>query len=321
MQNSPSDHSDKENQHASLSDDDLTDCNVSDRRLKRKRQNLFCNFTPLATQRGQHLNSTGASGLDRLKFATNKRDVVLVNDSLESREDSSCCIVHEVVCLQESKERSSSPDCKPNKELGRSNVSNSSRQGQSLDENVVLQNSTSCPNDSIAVGLVNGSYSTCSSKANTCGFDRCQSSHVTSTPVYNINIPPAITGSSARSDSQSSNSILMDGKVVLEPLRITPIQWQKCLSLSNEKPERKNCSQLMTGDVDQCSDGQKTSGVATRHNSSVELKECVVSLEKLRITPLKKRSRYHLGDVTGSDACGVNRGKSQLSFVVSYPLQ
>ena len=50
------------------------------------------------------------------------------------------------------------------------------------------------------------------------------------------------------------------------------------------------------------------------HNSSVELKECVVSLERLRITPLKKKMKYHMGSI---HVTGDSIGKSQLSFVVS----
>ena len=50
----------------------------------------------------------------------------------------------------------------------------------------------------------------------------------------------------------------------------------------------------------------------------MELKECVVKLEKLRITPLKKRSRYYIMEGMGvADSTIGSVGKSHLSFVVS----
>jgi len=310
-QNSPSDHSNKENQHISLKDDDIfTSSNTSDRRLKRKRQNLFSNCTPLTVQRGQSLNPTGNSGSDNRKL-TDKPVVILVNDSLESREDSSCFVVKELVCVQDSQIDSLS-GCKENKEFNLThssfNISNSSCCNHSLDGNVGLHNSLLSPKDNIiADGLVKETNASLETKP----FRRCQSSsHVTSTPVLDVNTLPAITGRMCKSDSE--HSVLMDGKVVLEPLRITPIQWKKCLSASIEKQGSINSK------VDQNSEEMKSSSISTVHksNPSVELKECVVALEMLRITPLKQRSRYHLGAITAPDACvAINRGKSQLSFV------
>lgn len=316
---SPTDHSDKENHCISPPDNDVSTNNASEQRLKRKRQNLFSDCTPISVQRQQCVTSD--SGQNGRTFNANKQEVVLVNDSLESRDNSSGHIAQDHVCIQESKEYSSTPNCGTDKQLNLAHSNNVSNSGtseiQSLDENVVLHSSASSPkDDAVANGLENGNYATL--KANTSGFHRCHSSYVTSTPVFNVNNPPLMTGNSCKSDSQCS--ILMDGKVVLEPLKITPIQWKKCLSASNEK-SGSNHSNHSANDSDQKYKEPKSSSITNGCNSSVELKECVVSLEKLRITPLKKRSRYHLGGITASDVCVGSKEKSHLSFVVSSDIQ
>ena len=315
---SPTDHSDKENHCTSPPDNDVSINNASEQRLKRKRQNLFSDCTPISVQRQQCVTSD--SGRNGRKFNANKQEVVLVNDSLESRDNSSGHIAQDHVCIQESKEYSSTPNCGTDKQLNLAHSNNVSNSGmseiQSLDENVVLHSSASSPKDgAVANGLENGNYTNL--KANTSGFNRCQS-YVTSTPVFNVNNHPVITGNSCKSDSQCS--ILMDGKVVLEPLRVTPIQWKKCLSASNEK-SGSNHSNHSANDSHQKYEEPKSSSITNGCNSSVELKECVVSLEKLRITPLKKRSRYHLGGITASDVCVGSNEKSHLSFVVSSDIQ
>jgi len=145
--------------------------------------------------------------------------------------------------------------------------------------------------------------------------DRCHSSYVTSTPVFDLDNCPAIA-STCKSDSQ--DSFLMGGKVVLEPLRITPIQWKKLtLSSTAEKPiNSHNSIQSLCGEH-RNSEVLKSSGASTCsiQKSSVELKECVVSLEKLRITPLKNRSKYLMASLSGDGSYVSSRGKSQLSFV------
>ena len=51
----------------------------------------------------------------------------------------------------------------------------------------------------------------------------------------------------------------------------------------------------------------------------MDLKECVVRLEKLRITPLKKRSRsYERSAIITEDVSSGSKGTSQLSFAVSF---
>ena len=313
---SPTDHCDKENHGITPPDNDVSTNDASEQRLKRKRQNLFSDCTPITTQRQQCVTSD--SGLNDRKFNANKQEIVLVNDSLESGDDSS-----DHACIQESKNYNLTPNCGTDKQLNSAHSTNSSNSGTSeceslgVGENVVLHSSASRPKDEEVVnGLENGNNT--SLKANTSGFNTCQSSYMTSTPVFDVNHPPVMIGNSCKSDSQCS--ILMDGKVVLEPLRITPIQWKKCLSASNEK-SRSNHSNHSANDSCQKYEGPKSSSITDGHNSSVELKECVVSLEKLRITPLKKRSRYHLGGITASVVNVGSKEKSHLSFVVSFDIQ
>ena len=147
-------------------------------------------------------------------------------------------------------------------------------------------------------------------------IDRCHSSYMTSTPVFDVDNCPAIESTQK---SYSQESILMNGKVVLEPLRITPIQWKKLtLSCTTENPiNGHNSIQSLCGEH-RNSEVLKSSGASTSQRSSVELKECVVSLEKLRITPLKNRSKYLMAGLSGDGSYVSNRGKSQLSFLVSH---
>ena len=147
-------------------------------------------------------------------------------------------------------------------------------------------------------------------------IDRCHSSYMTSTPVFDVDNCPAIESTQK---SYSQDSILMNGKVVLEPLRITPIQWKKLtLSCTTENPiNGHNSIQSLCGEH-RNPEVLKTSGAGTSQTSSVELKECVVSLEKLKITPLKNRSKYLMAGLSGDGSYVSNRGKSQLSFLVSH---
>lgn len=296
------DHSDKEN----------SEPDPSERKLKRKRQTLFSNCTPISIAK-----SIRHSRLDNSRnLRVNQQEVVLVNDSLESKDESNSH-VHEVICIEDSEENISLR-YQSNKVLDLANsTSGSPSECVNLDDNAVLQNSALSFKDSAVNGLENKDC-THNSKRNmksgkmALGFDRCHSSYVTSTPVFDVDTSPTI-GGSCKSDSQSS---FLEGKVVLEPLRITPIQWKKLTSSFTEKPHSNNSIQSLADD-NRNSEVLKSSATNTSGKTSMDLKECVVSLEKLRITPLKNRSKYLMATMSG-DGCVSYSGKSQLSFVVSY---
>ena len=297
----------------------------SERKLKRKRQNLFTNCTPVSA-----VKSTRHSRLDNSRnLSVNQPEVVLVNDTLESSisKDEGNSRVYEVIHIEDSEENISL-GCKSSNVLDVTNSTGGSpSQCVSLDENAVLQNSAlSFKNSEVnhsenkdCAYVYNSNLNTQNSSSKMAlGFDRCHSSYVTSTPVFDVNTSQTI-GVTCKSDSQSS---FLEGKVVLEPLRITPIQWEKITSSFTEKPHSQNSIQsLPSEDRNSQSEVLKSSGTSTSVKSSVDLKECVVSLEKLRITPLKHRSKYLMATMSG-DGCVSHREKSQLSFVVSssvYP--
>ena len=316
------DSSDKENNHISkLSVIDVDEHDPSERKFKRRRQTLFGNCTPLLTQK-----VTRHSRLDNSKkLRIKEQEVLLVNDTLESKDESSCH-VHEVICVQDSRENLS-PGYRSSKVLDLQNsTSGSLNQCLSFNENAGLGYCRSNSKDSKGDGLENRQYS-CDSASNMKSdkvasvTDRCHSSYMTSTPVVDVDNCPAIVNTgTCKSDSQ--DSFLMEGKVVLEPLQITPIQWKKLtLSSTTEKLiNSHNSIQSLCGEH-RNPEVLKSSGAITSQKSSVELKECVVSLEKLRITPLKNRSKFLLAGLSGDGTYVSNRGKSQLSFVVSQIVQ
>ena len=228
---------------------------------------------------------------------------ILANDTFESNEDSSCQILGEVICVQDSKECSISPDCRSHHKNSfthfKCNSSSNSFPGNILDVSNVLYNSNTSPMDIGSNGFGNGDGS--SSKNNTSGFDRHQP-YVTSTPKCENNSSEVII----RRPSKSNNNKVkfLDGKVVLKPLRITPIQWKKRLSAtSNDKAEINKNSVHTPSNTDQNTEHLQSSGRSASGNFSSEL---VVSLEKLRITPLKKKRKTE---------------KCQLSFVVSSSIE
>lgn len=310
------DDSDKENNHISrLSVDSFDEHDPSERILKRKRQTLFSN-TPVSTQKAiRH------SKLDNRKnVSIQEQEVILVNDTLESNKERNLHI-HESRYVEDSGDNLSpgyassqvldpqiSTSCSPNQcvnfsdNAGLGNCVSQSKDGKvdALEIRQCTFNSTSnMESDMVTSASV---------------IDRCHSSYVTSTPVFDLDNCPAIA-SACKSDSQ--DSFLMEGKVVLEPLRITPIQWKKLtLSSTNEKPINSHNSIQSLCTENGHSESLKSSGASTSRNSSVLLKECVVSLEKLRITPLKNRSKYLMASLSGDGSS--NRGKTQLSFVVSH---
>lgn len=311
------DSSDKENNHISrLSVDDLDEHEPSERKLKRKRQTLFSNCTPLSTQKASRNSRLGDSG----NLKVNEQEVILVNDTLESKDESNCH-VHEVIYVEDSRENLS-PGYRSSKVLDPQNSTNGSpNQCLSFDENAVLGNCASKSKDTKVDSLENRECihnlkTDMNSDKVASRIDRCHSSYMTSTPVFDVDACPAIA-STCKSDSK--DSFLKEGKVVLEPLRITPIQWKKLtLSSSTEKPINSHNSIQSLSGKRRNSEVLKSSGASTSQKLSVELKECVVSLEKLRITPLKNRSKYLMAALSGDGSYVSNRGKSQLSFVVSY---
>ena len=307
------DYSDKENDHISrLSVGNLDEHDPLERKLKRKRQTLFSNCTPLSTQK-----ATRHSRLDKSKNVRIKeQEVVLVNDTLESNDESNSQ-GHEVIYAKDSGD-SLSPGHRSRIVLDPQNSINGCPYPcLSFNDIGGLGNSK----DGKVDGLENGQYtfnSTSNMKSDQVAsvIERCHSSYVTSTPVFDLDNCPG-NASTCKSDSQGS--FLMEGKVVLEPLRITPIQWKKLtLSSTAEKPMNShNSIQSLCGEH-RNSEEVKLSGASGSRKSSVELKECVVSLEKLRITPLKNRSKYLMASLSGDGSYVSNRGKSQLSFLVSH---
>ena len=284
-----SDFLDKENQYSHVGPP--SDNVVVDRRPRRKRQNLFSNFTSLTQQQ---INND--AGFCNKNFDTGKSDIVLVNDSLENIGDIP----------------SHTLQTHAHQQHPGHNLSDSGLNGQSLDANVLLQGFHSHPKEPQVIG----NYS---DKANgtplTVETARFNSSCVTSTPAFTVNMVSAVPRTSCEL-KRSTN-----GKVALEPLKITPIQGEKLASHSCEKSVNNPESPYYLArksDSDQKSKERKSWRKASGSDSSVELKECVVKLEKLRITPLKKRSRYYIMEGMGvADSTIGSVGKSHLSFVVS----
>lgn len=297
---------DKENSHnSSLSADDQ-----KERKLKRKRQTLFSNCTPLSTQRG--LNVVGSTNQSESeKLVVKEPEVVLVNDSFESREQSTCHF-HDVICIEESvQDVVLQSECNHPSNLS-NNISNGGQNWRGNDN--AFCNCASISGDRENYDLGNRDC-TQSNKSNNTVFqiDSCHSTYATSTPVFNGESSLAV-GEMGQSDSQNSYSI--DGKVLLEPIRITPIQWERSLLLisSTEKSSDENSNQS-SADDHRNSGALETSSLTISNRTSKEIKECVVSLEKLRITPLKKRGKYLTTTLSGDGSLlFVNRGKSQLSF-------
>ena len=312
------DHSDKENDHISrLSVDNLDKHDPSERKLKRKRQTLFSNCTPLSTQK-----ATRHSRLDKSKNVRIKeQEVVLVNDTLESNDERNSQ-VHEVIYVEDSGDNLS-PGHRSRRVLDPQNsINGCPHQCLSFNDIAGLGNCSSHSKDGKVDGLENrqctfNSTSNMKSDKVASVLDRCHSSYVTSTPVFDLDNCPGNASTCKSTDSQGS--FLMEGKVVLEPLRITPIQWKKLtLSSTAEKAMNShNSIQSLCGEH-RNSEEVKSSGASGSRESSVELKECVVSLEKLRITPLKNRSKYLMASLSGDGSYVSNRGKSQLSFLVSH---
>ena len=312
------DYSDKENDHISrLSVDNLDEHDPSERKLKRKRQTLFSNSTPLSTQK-----ATRHSRLDNSKNVRIKeQEVILANDTLESNSEKNLH-VHEVMFVEDSGDNLSH-GYRSSKVVDSQNSTNGSPyQCLSFNDNAGLGNCVSHSKDSKVDGLQNKqcTFNTTSGMTSdkvASVIDRCHSSYVTSTPVFDLDNCPPNTSTCQLSNSQGS--FLMEGKVVLEPLRITPIQWKKLtLSSTAEKLINSHNSIQSLCSEHRNSEELKSSGASASWKSSVELKECVVSLEKLRITPLKNRSKYLMASLSGDGSCVSNRGKSQLSFVVSH---
>ena len=299
---------DKENSHTSNSSAD----DQKERKFKRKRQTLFSNCTPLSTQRGSNVDSTCPSESE--KSVVKIPEVVLVNDSLEIREKSTRHI-HDVICVEDSVEDvvfqsgcNNPTNLSINTSNGKPNLSGNAS---------VFSDCSSISRDGENRDLGNKDCIKLNKNSNAVfQFDSCHSTYATSTPVFNGDNYLAI-GGVGQSDSQNSYSI--DGKVILEPIRITPIQWEKSLLLlsSTEKPSNEKTSQL-SSDEHKNSVALKTLSLTSSDRTSKEMKECVVSLEKLRITPLKKKGKYLTATLSGDGSLPfINRGKSQLSFAVS----
>nr|XP_058961650.1 uncharacterized protein LOC131788578 [Pocillopora verrucosa] len=296
---------DKENSHTSNSSAD----DQKERKFKRKRQTLFSNCTPLSTQKGSNVDSTCPSESEKSVVKT--PEVVLVNDSLEIREKSTRHI-HDVICVEDSVEDvvfqsgcNNPTNLSINTSNGKPNLSGNAS---------VFSDCSSISRDGENRDLGNKDCIQLNKNNNAVfQFDSCHSTYATSTPVFNGDNYLAI-GGVGQSDSQNSYSI--DGKVILEPIRITPIQWEKSLLLlsSTEKPSNKKTSQL-SSDEHKNSVALKTLSLTSSDRTSKEMKECVVSLEKLRITPLKKKGKYLTATLSGDGSLPfINRGKSQLSF-------
>ena len=313
------DDSDKENDHISrVSGDSFDEHDPSERKLKRKRQTLFSNCTPVSTQK-----ATRQSRLHNSKnVGIRKQGVILVNDTLESNDERNSQ-VHDVINVEDSGDNLF-PGYASSQILDPQNSTNGSpNQCVSFSDNAGLSNCVSHSKDSKvdASEIRQCNFNLTSNMKSdmvpsTSVIDKCHSSYVTSTPVFDLGNCPAIA-STCKSDSQDSS--LMEGKVVLEPLQITPIQWKKLtLSSTTEKPFKNSHNSIQSLCTEhKNSEVRKLSGASTSGNSSVQLKECVVSLEKLRITPLKNRSKYFMAGLSGDGSYVSNRGKSQLSFVVS----
>ena len=298
----------KENSHTSNSSAD----DQKERKFKRKRQTLFNNCTPLSTQKGSNVDSTCPSESE--KSVVKIPEVVLVNDSLEIREKSTRHI-HDVICVEDSVEDvvfqsgcNNPTNLSINTSNGKPNLSGNAS---------VFSDCSSISRDGENRNLGNKDCIQVNKNNNAVfQFDSCHSTYATSTPVFNGDNYLAI-GGVGQSDSQNSYSI--DGKVILEPIRITPIQWEKSLLLlsSTEKPSNEKTSQLSSDDHKN-SVALKTLSLTSSDRTSKEMKECVVSLEKLRITPLKKKGKYLTATLSGDGSLPfINRGKSQLSFAVS----
>lgn len=102
----------------------------------------------------------------------------------------------------------------------------------------------------------------------------------------------------------------MEGKVVLELFRIILIQWKKLslLFIIGKLCNSYNSIQSLCGEYRNLED-LKLLGVSVSWKLFVELKECVVFFEKLRIIFLKNRSKYFMVSLLGDGFYVLNRGK------------
>ncbi|KAK2572320.1 Serine/threonine-protein kinase haspin [Acropora cervicornis] len=272
IQEESSEFSDKENKIPYNCKDSSGDEVVQERRPQRKkrRQNLFNNLSPL-TSVTQHEKTKDAELRDE-NVEICKPEIILANDSLEIREDNN---------LQEP----------PHQNRPKHDLLNNDMNGQSLNENSLGNSFSSCPQElRISDYRFGNSNSTCS---------RINSYHVTSTPMLNVKTSQVIPHKSYETGKLLSQSSL-SGKPVLETLKITPIQGQK-LSSDSEKSV-SSCTDYPKRDFNQKNTVLKSWRTANGGDLPVDLKECVVRLEKLRITPLKKRSRnYERSEIITED--------------------
>ena len=289
IQEESSEFSDKENKIPYNCKDSSGDVVVQERRPRRKkrRQNLFNNLSPL-TSVTQHEKTKGAElGNENVEIC--KPEIILANDSLEIREDNN---------WQEP----------PQQNCPKHDLLNNDMNGQSLNENSLGNSFSSCPQElRISDYRFGNSNATCS---------RINSYHATSTPMLNVKTSQVIPHKSYETGKLLSQSSL-SGKPVLETLKITPIQGQK-LSSDSEKSV-SSCTDYPKRDFNQKNTVLKSWRTVNGGDLPVDLKECVVRLEKLRITPLKKRSRsYERSAIITEDVSSGSKGTSQLSFAVSF---
>ena len=289
IQEESSEFSDKENKIQYNFKDSSGDEVVQERRpRRRRRQNLFNNPSPL-TSVTQNEKTNGAE-LRNEKLEICKPEIILANDSLEISEDNN---------LQESQQQN-----RPKHEL----LNNNDMNGWSLNENSQGNSFSLCPQElRISDYRFVNSNDTCS---------RINSYHVTSTPTLNVKTSQVIPRKSYETGKLLSQGSL-SGKPVLETLKITPIQGQN-LSSDSEKSV-SSCTDYPKRDFNQKNTVLKSWRTANGIDFPVGLKECVVRLEKLRITPLKKRSRnYERSEISTQDVSASSKGTSQLSFAVSF---
>ena len=154
---------------------------------------------------------------------------------------------------------------------------------------------------------------------------------VTSTPIFG---QTRFLSTGSKSDSQCS--LLKGDEIMLEPLRITPMQYdcgmaketgsEGNIEVSPEGSKSLSSHVLLfshkeLGETCTSSEEPENSQKNTRLISSVRLKECVVSLTKLRLTPLTCSKQIRKCPVRSSASntpshISVSR-RSHLSFAVS----
>lgn len=289
IQEESSEFLDKENKIQYNCKDSSGDEVVQERRprRRRRRQNLFSNLSPLTSVTQHEKTKDAELRNEKLEFC--KPEIILANDSLEIREDYN---------LQEPQQQN----------CPKHDLSNNDMNGQSLNENSLVNSFSSCPQElRISDYRFDNSNDTCS---------RISSSYVTSTPALNVKTSQGIPPKSYKTGKLLPQGSL-SGKRVLETLKITPIQGQKLLSDSEKSAS--SGTDYLNRDFNQKNTVLKSWGTANGGDLPVDLKECVVYLEKLRITPLKKRSRNFEGsEINAEDDSAGSKGKSQLSFAVSF---